>query len=275
MMKTGTILKAMQAVLLVTVLTPATVHADPLSTRQMLAQAQTQGQEQAVKGEVKRINRGLILGTAEAATNPNAQRPVEIPAISAPAVTAPTPPAPVATIEAPKVDIPALPTAKVETPVVPPTKSSFETASAPSVATTAQTSTSSIVTLPAPVQLSTDTSSAPVTSNASTADVVTTPAPVSPVAPAPIVETPATVATPAATTTSVTKVETTKADTTTTTKVTSTKTAITHQSRSRHHSDDSFDVGGFNISSGNINRQLTKFINRSDVKSILAQYCLN
>ena len=79
MTKTGTILKAMQAVLLVTVLTPAIGHADPLSTRQMLAQAQTQSQDQAVKAEVKKINRGLILGTAEAATNPNVQRPVQIP----------------------------------------------------------------------------------------------------------------------------------------------------------------------------------------------------
>jgi hypothetical protein len=37
MTKTATIVKAMQAVLLVTVLTPATVYADPLSPRHMLA----------------------------------------------------------------------------------------------------------------------------------------------------------------------------------------------------------------------------------------------
>ena len=130
MTRTGTIVKVMQAVLLVTVLTPATVYADPLSTRQMLAQAETQSQDQTVKGEVKRINRGLILGTAEAATNSSALRPVEIPAISAPAAAVPTTPAPVTASDAPKVEIPAPPIAKVET-AASATSSSYETAAAP------------------------------------------------------------------------------------------------------------------------------------------------
>lgn len=266
--KTGTIVKAMQAVLLMTVLTPATVYADPLSTRQMLAQAQTQSQDQAVKGEVKRINRGLILGTAEAATNSNAQRPVEIPAISAPA---PTTPAPVVAVEAPQVEIPALPARKDEVPVAPTTDNSFTTAAAPA-ASTSVAQTSSIVTLPAPAQPAADTS-APATTNApTTTDAVTAPAPVAPVAPVTTTaQTPTTVTTPAATTTTA-KVDTAASSTNTS----STKTVqASHQSRSRHHSDDSFDVGGVNISSGNIDRQLTKFINRRDVKSILSQFGLN
>ncbi len=247
MTKTGTIVKAMQAVLLVTVLTPATVFAGPVSTRQMAAQTQ----DQPATGEVKRINRGLILGTAQAATNPNAQRPVEIPAIPAPTTTAP-----VAAVEAPKVDVPALPAAN----------NTFETAAAP----VATMSSSSIVTLPAPAP-ATDTS-VPVTTNASTTtDAATAPASVAPVAPVITTEpTPTTVTTPAATTTA--KVDTATSSTNTS----STKVArAPHQSRSRHHCDDSFDVGGFNVSSGNINRQLTKFINRSDVKSIFSQYGLN
>jgi hypothetical protein len=265
MTKTGTIVKAMQAVLLVTVLTPATVYADPLSTRQMLAQAQTQSQDQAVKGEVKRINRGLILGTAEAATNSNAQRPVEIPAISTPA---PTTPAPALAVEAPQVEIPALPPRHDEAPASAATDGTFSTAAAPS-ASTSVAQTSSIVTLPAPAQPATDTT-APVTTSAPAAtDAATMPAPVAPVATN--VPVTATVTTPVATTT------TAKVDTATSSANTSsTKTTqASHQSRSRHHSDDSFDVGGFNVSSGDINRQLTKFINRRDVKSILAQFGLN
>ncbi|HEV3501304.1 MAG TPA: hypothetical protein VGZ92_13360, partial [Bradyrhizobium sp.] len=78
MTKTGTILKTMQAVLLVTVFTPAPSFAEPaLTARQMLAQAQIQSQDNAVKGEVKKItSRGLILTDAQAAepAKPNLQR---------------------------------------------------------------------------------------------------------------------------------------------------------------------------------------------------------
>src|SRR5689334_9264931 len=114
MTRTITIMKAMQAILLATVLTPATVNAEPLSTRQMLAQAQLQSQNQAVKDEVKRIDRGLIGSPAEAATDGTAQRPLEIPAVSAPEVTAPTAPAPGPTVEMAKAEIPALPSPKIE-----------------------------------------------------------------------------------------------------------------------------------------------------------------
>ncbi len=253
MTKTGTIVKAMQAVLLLTVLTPAAVYAGPLNTRP------AQAQDQPVKGH---INRGLILGTAEAATNPNAQHPVEIPAISAPAATTP---AEIAKVEAPQVEIPALPPRKDDVPAAPTTDNSFSTAAAPA-ASTSVAQTSSVVTLPAPA---TDTT-APVTTNArTTTDAVTAPAPVAPVTAT--AQTPTTVTTPAATTT------TAKVDAaTSSTNTSSTKSVqASHQSRSRHHSDDSFDVGGFNVSSANINHQLTKFINRRDVKSILAQFGLN
>jgi hypothetical protein len=57
---------------------------------------------------------------------------------------------------------------------------------------------------------------------------------------------------------------------------TSTKAANT-QSSNQHRSsrgDDSFTVGGFTISGTN-GGQLTKLINRPEVKSILAQYGLN
>jgi len=250
MTKTGTILKAMQTVLLVTVLTPAISHAAPLSTRQMLAQAQTQSQDQAVNGEVKKLNRGLILGTAEAATNPNVQRPVEIPQVTAP-ITAPTAPTPVvATVEAPQVEIPALPPRTDETPAA---NNTYTTAAAP--VTTVATANSSVVTLPAP-QPTTDTATTPITAPVTT-DVASTPAPVTPVAPVTVVPT----TTPAATAS---------------TNANSTPTKTSQASRQRHpHSDDSVDVGGVKLNAGNLNGQINKIMNRSDVKSMLSQYGLN
>ena len=125
MTKTGTTLKTLQAVLLVTVLTPAIGHADPLSTRMMLAQAQTQSQDQAVKGEVKKLNRGLIVGTAQAATTSNVQRPVEIPAIAAPVTVAKAPA--VAAVEAPQIEIPALPPRNDDVPANKATNNSYST----------------------------------------------------------------------------------------------------------------------------------------------------
>src|SRR5262249_9610351 len=112
MTTTRTITKTLRTVLLLTVLTPAPLFAaeQAQSARQRLAQAQTQSQTQAVKGEVKRINRGLILNDAQAAeSSPNAQRPVVIPAISQ------TPaPAPAATVETPKTEALKLDAPKVE-----------------------------------------------------------------------------------------------------------------------------------------------------------------
>src|SRR5437764_12739260 len=85
--KTKTISNTLRAALLLTVLTPAPLFAaeQAPTARQLLAQAQSQSQSQAVKGEVKRINRGLILNDAQAAesNNANVQRPVVIPVISA------------------------------------------------------------------------------------------------------------------------------------------------------------------------------------------------
>lgn len=253
MTKTGTIVKALQAVLLVTVLTPATVLAGPASNRQPAAQTQIQ----PAAGEAKHINRGLILTPAEAATNANAQRPVEIPAITAP-----------------QVEIPALPPRPDDAQGGSAANNSFSTAAAPA-ATTTTAQTSSIVTLPALPQPAADTSAPATTSAPVTTDAVATPVPVAPVT----TVTPAatTVPTPAAVTTPPATTATTKVDpaTTSTEKVSSTKTAQTsHRSHARHY-DDNFNFGGFNVDTGNINRQFTKFFNRRDVKSILSQYGLD
>jgi len=238
MTSTGTILKAMQAVLLVTVLTPATVFAGSLNTTHQATQAQIQTQDQPAAGEAKHLKRGLILTPAEAATNP----PV-----------------------APQVEIPPLPPRHDDEAAGTAANSTFSTAAAPAqTSSTAQNA--SVVTLPAPVQPATDPTPAPVT-NATTD---TASAPVAP----------AVVTTPAATPAVVGTAATTSASTTTTPAVTTptnttapTRTAqASHQSRSRHHGDDSFNVGGFNISSANIQRQATKFFNRRDVKSALAQF---
>jgi hypothetical protein len=148
MMKTGTILKAMQTVLLVTIFTPVPSFAEPaLTARQMLAQAQIQSQDNAVEGEVKKItSRGLILTDAQAAEppKPSLQRPVVTATISAPLVSAPVAPAPAVVT---KVDTPA-PTPSTTEKV---SASSFEVVAAP-VTPAAETSvaTSSIVVLPAP-----------------------------------------------------------------------------------------------------------------------------
>ncbi len=231
MTSTATILKAMQAVLLVTVLTPATVFAGSLNTHQA-TQTQIQSQDLPASGEAKHVNRGLILTPAEAATNP----PV-----------------------APQVEIPPLPP-RHDAETAGTTANNYSTAAAPAQ-TTSTAQNASVVTLPSPAQPASDTTPTPVT-NATTAPVAATAPAATPA------QTPAAVATPAATTAA------TSASVTTTPAVTaSTRTAQTsHQSRSRHHSDDSFNVGGFNISSSNIERQATKFFNRRDVKSALAQF---
>jgi hypothetical protein len=241
MSRTGTILKTMQAVLLVTVLTPATVFAGSPS------HPAARTQQQPASGEVKHVSRGLILTHAEAATNP----PV-----------------------VPQVEIPPLPPRHDEAPAGEATNNNYSTAAAP-VAANATARSSSITTLQAPAQPATDTSTA-VTNTATGA--ATAPAPVAPVTPAAAaVQTPAaapatTTATPA--TANVSTVTTSTC--TTPTNTASTKTAPTsHQGRSRHHGDDSFNVSGLNISSGNIERQATKFFNRRDVKSALRQFGLN
>jgi hypothetical protein len=148
MTKIGTILKAMQAVLLVTAFTPAPSFAEPAVTaRQMLAQAQIQSQDNAVKSEVRKITgRGLIMTDAQAAepTKPNLQRPFVTATISAPLVSAPVAPAPAVVT---KVDTP-VPTPNTTEMV---STSSFEVAAAPMTpAPQAPVATSSIVILPAP-----------------------------------------------------------------------------------------------------------------------------
>ena len=251
MNKTGTILKAMQAVLFVTVLTPAISDADPLSTRMMLAQAQTQSQDQAVKGEVKKLNRGLILSTAAAATPSSVQRPVEIPQVAAPVAPAPATPAPVvATVEAPQIEIPALPPRNDDAPASRATNNSYSTAAVPA----STTANSSVVTLPAPAAT----------------DVATTPAPVTAVStPTPVTTTTVT------TTTDAVKTDTAKTNATTA-KPTSTRTAqASHPHHTRDHSVDSVNIGGVKLNAGNFSGQISKIMGRADVKSILSQYGLN
>jgi len=261
MTKTGTIVKALQAVLLVTVLTPATVLAGPASNRQPVAQTQ----DHPAARQAKHINRGLILTQAEAAPSPNAQRPVEIPAVSAP-----------------QVEIPALPPRPDETQAGSATTSNLSTAAAPETTTTAQSS--SVVTLPALPRGATD-AAAPATpaptSAPVTMDAVTTPAPIAPVTPTPAIApiTPAAISaqSPAAVATTPATTVTARVDppATSTAKASPTRTAQTsHRSHARHY-DDNFNFGGFNVDTGNINRQFTKFFNRRDVKSILSQYGLD
>jgi hypothetical protein len=234
MTRTGTILKAMQAVLLVTVLTPATVFAGSLS------HPVTQTQQQPAS-EAKHINRSLVLTPAEAATNP----PV-----------------------APQVEIPALPPRHDDEQAGTTATNNYSTAAAPA-ATTSTAQTSAIVTLPAPAQPASDATPAPVTNT-------TTDAAPAPVAPTPAVTIPVQSPAPAAATPAATPATANTNTVTTPANATPTRTAqVSHQSRSRHHSDDSFNVGGINISSGNLNRQVTKFFNRRDVKSALAQFGLN
>ena len=91
-----------------------------------------------------------------------------------------------------------------------------------------------------------------------TTDVATTPAPVT--------------TTTATTTTDTAKTDTVKVDTPTA-KATSTKTA--QASHPRRTSDDSINVGGVKLNGGNVNGQISKIMNRSDVKSMLSQYGLN
>ncbi len=241
MTTTTTILKAMQAVLLVTVLTPATVFAGSLS------HPVSQTQDQPTSGEAKHINRGLILTPAEAAPG---------------------------TPVAPQVEIPPLPPRHDEAPADSAANTNFSTAAAPA-ATSSTAQTSSIVTLPAAAQPATDATPASVTNT--TSDVATTSSPVAPAAtPAAIpAQTPVTAASPAARP-AVANASAATVATTTPVNSASTKTAqVSHQSRSRHHKDDSFNIGGFNISSGNIERQATKFFNRRDVRSVLTQFGLN
>src|SRR5262249_9562527 len=161
----------MQAVLLVTVLAPAAVFAGPLTTHQTSAPTQTQDQP-------RRLNRGLILGTADAAEsrNSNAQRPIVIPDVTAPTVPAPAS-ATTAKIDTLKVDVRSLPVPRVEAPTTQATSNapSFETA-----ATEPRTST--IVTLPAPAPAPqpVDNSTSTVTPDASTPITTTTTVPVAP-----------------------------------------------------------------------------------------------
>ena len=92
-------LKAMQAALLMTVLYPAPLFAEPaLTVRDMLGRAQTQSENRVVKGEVAKINRGEDRSKAVVAVpaKPDSQRSFVVAAVlppiaSVPAISVPTP----------------------------------------------------------------------------------------------------------------------------------------------------------------------------------------
>jgi hypothetical protein len=282
MTKTGTILKAMQAVLLVTVFTPAPSFAEPaLTARQMLAQAQIQSQDNAVKGEVKKItSRGLILTDAQAAepTKPNLQRPFVTATISAPLVSAPVAPAPAVVT---KVDTP-VPTPNTTEMV---STSSFEVAAAPMTpAPQASVATSSIVILPAPpvaadtippksvTKTGTITSTvAPVAIPAST--VQTRPSESEAAMPAPASSLPVVAATKD-TTNNAPKANNSPVATMAPAKkkaVASAEAAATRSS-SRHprRPHNVYEIGNANIGT-----QVQHILNRPEVRSLLAQYGVN
>jgi hypothetical protein len=286
MTKIGTILKAMQAVLLVTVFTPVPSFAEPaLTTRQMLAQAQIQSQDNAVKGEVKKItSRGLILTDAQAAepAKPNLQRPFVTATISAALVSAPVAPAPAVVTN---VDTP-VPTPNATEMV---STSSFEVAAAPMTpAPQAPVATSSIVILPAP-PLAADTTPpvtktdtitstvAPLAAQANSATpastVQTRPSESEAAMPAPASSLPVVAATKD-TTNDVPKANNSPVATIAPAKkkaVASAEAAATRSS-SRHprRPHNVYEIGNANIGT-----QVQHILNRPEVKLLLAQYGLN
>jgi hypothetical protein len=290
MTRTATILKAMQAVLLVTVFTPAPLFAEPaLTARQMLAQAQIQSQDNAVKGEVKKItSRGLILTDAQAAepANPNPQRPVVKATIPAPLVSAPIAPAPAAVT---KVDT-AAPTPSTTEKV---STSSFEVAAAPvTPAPQAPVATSSIVILPAPPVAADTATPETVTKTDTATSMATIPAQINPVAraastvqaqpsvteatmPAPASSLPVVAATKGAANDAPKASNATDASVAPATKkaVASTETVATH--RSSGHSRRSHPDYVFQIGNAKFGTQLKHILNRPEVKLLLAQYGLD
>jgi len=282
MTKIGTILKAMQAVLLVTAFTPAPSFAEPAVTaRQMLAQAQIQSQDNAVKSEVRKITgRGLIMTDAQAAepTKPNLQRPFVTATISAPLVSAPVAPAPAVVTN---VDTP-VPTPNATEMV---STSSFEVAAAPMTpAPQAPVATSSIVILPAPpvaadtippesvTKTGTITSTvAPVAIPAST--VQTRPSESEAAMPAPASSLPVVAATkdttndaPKANNSPVATIAPAKKKAVASAEAAATRSSSRHPRRPHNV---------YEIGNANIGTQVQHILNRPEVKLLLAQYGLN
>jgi hypothetical protein len=284
MTKIGTILKAMQAVLLVTAFTPAPSFAKPAVTaRQMLAQAQIQSQDNAVKSEVKKITgRGLIMTDAQAAepSNPMVRRPVVTATISAPLVSAPVAPAPAV---ATSVDTPAATPSATDKV----SKSTFEVAAAP-VTPPAETpvATSSIVVMPAP-PLAADTM--PPESVTKTDTITSTVAPVA--IPASTVQTrssateaamPASASSlPVVAATNGTANDAPTADNAAGATVAPAKrkaVASTENGATRgssRHPRRPHPYGAYEIGNANIGTQVQHILNRPEVRSLLAQYGVN
>jgi len=256
MTPTQTILRTMQAAFLATVLTSAPSFAGTaLTAHKVPAQAQTQSQDQTVSGEAKKITtRGLIVGDAHAAesTSANAQHAVVIPAI------------------APPVTVPALPVVSdannASSNTDKTTAPSYATAAAPA-APQAQDTTSSIVTLPpAPVSAYSTSATSTDSSAATSAAPSTSVAPV--VAPAQVVEVQPAASTAASTTSpTVVSGSDTHPATSSNARATSTKVASAQDTHARRHANDELQI---NI--GKLRTQVTRFMHRPEVKSLIAAY---
>jgi hypothetical protein len=281
MTKIGTILKAMQAVLLVTVFTPVPSFAEPaLTTRQMLAQAQIQSQDNAVKGEVKKITgRGLILTDAQAAepAKPNLPRPVVTATFSEPLVSAPVAPAPAVVT---KVDTrAATPSATDKV-----SKSTFEVAAAPATpAAETPVATSSIVVLPAP-PLAADT--IPSESVTKTGNITSTVAAVESTVQTQSSATEAAMPAPASSLPVVAATKRTANDTPTPDNaagatvapakrkaLASTETGATRNSSRHPRRPHPYSI--YEIGNANVGTQVQHILNRPEVRSLLAQYGVN
>jgi hypothetical protein len=269
MTKTVKILKAMQAALLATVLTPVALHAGPaLTARQMLAQAQIQGQDRVVKDRVTRINRSLVVDRAEAA-KPDV--PVVPPALPSPAVTASVASAPLINAETPQVDAAPLPNAEIE-PAAAPAASKPSTSEIASAQTSLQPRAGEppIVAAPAPATQIVVAAPAPATAETATSNVATSSA-AAPIAastnPSPATQPASALPAP--------KAATREAATTETDRASASKRIIAkdpHQSRPHAHGD-AIEVGGLTIRhAGELRGQVQAIMNRPGVRAALAQY---
>jgi hypothetical protein len=282
MTKTVTILKTMQALSLITALTPASSFAESTPTaRQMLAQAQIQSQKEAVKGEINKIfSRALSLGTKESAISDKpAASVIAANALSdGPASTAPVQPVQVETadLNVPKsqsVDVAVLADAAQPFRVV--------TVSAMS-ATEPQPVPSEIVTQP---RIAAGDSVTVVATNTVAPSVSAPISLMTPAAPAPSSNS-------AARSVEAAKdlaptfdrdragASTTKTAATTKAAISKKSDQVPHLRHTRTRDNAGVQVGGVSIDRANVARfnvggQLQKIISRPELRSILAQYGLD
>jgi hypothetical protein len=295
MTKIGTLSNTMRILLMVTVLTPAPLLAEPATTaRQMLGRAQTQAQDHALKGEVQKIaERGRILTETPAVTffSSNLQQPDAIPAVTASAAEIKIDPPSQQTPSALRDDSISVTQASTADPKPVSRAPAYQVASlSPSETAQGQIGTSSIVTSPAPTTAADTTSAAPPVAAAIAGATTSLDTPA--VAPAAVAqptaintalaktETPATEGNtilPSKETKSETvasKSETSEAAVRSTAKKTTASTRIansspvTHQRHARANAAVEFADSEFRP-------QLQRIINRPEVRSLMAQYGLN